>query len=111
MTGEIVGKIWVQDRRIASAYVSNVDWLYTPSGNYPIEPRLLEVRYNRSSAPEVYIILKGPPVGSHPKAKRPGHRYISRKVSYDSAPEWVRQFIENHRPDVVLWGNRIEGAA
>lgn len=90
---------WVSDVRTARAGVTGEPELRTPGGRSPIDPMWIRVTYNIATG-EVYgVEVGGLRLDDKPEPGRFWHRSLTRRIKdVHTAPEWVHEFIEKHRP-------------
>lgn len=92
---------WVIDTREARAKVTEAPEWRTPGGRNPIRPRNIHVTYSidRGTVGGIEVVGERIETESTNRTRKP---YLRRRLygeeSLASAPEWVREFVEQHRP-------------
>lgn len=94
--------LWITNDRQVRASVSGAPEWRTPGGRNPITPRLIRVRYSIDTGEIGGIEVLGERVNDKPTPYRSWKRNLTRRLFGENglagAPEWVRDFVEQHRP-------------
>lgn len=94
----------VHNTREVRANVTNAPEWRTPGGRNPIAPRLIRVRYSIDNAEVGVVEVLGERLNDQPTSYRSWKRNLTRRLNGEdalaSAPGWVREFVEQHRPAV-----------
>lgn len=93
----------VRNTREVRANVTNAPEWRTPGGRNPIKPRLIRVRYSIDTGEVGGVEVLGERADDKPAPYRSWRRNLTRRLHGEdalaSAPEWVREFVEAHRPN------------
>lgn len=89
----VIDHEWITERKtVRLSGIENAPWLFTRSGNTPIDPSSMELVYDISK-PQwgPYLRVRGYTDGER-------RRLITRRVEMEWAPSWLRELAEKYRP-------------